>query len=32
MEELKKKLEDILEVESVNAEDVLEDFDYSESF
>ena len=28
MEELKKKLEDILEVESVNAEDVLEDFDY----
>lgn len=31
MEELKKKLEDILEVESVNIEDVLEDFDYWDS-
>jgi len=31
MEELKKKLAEILEVESVNDEDVLEEFDYWDS-
>lgn len=31
MEELKKKLEDILDVETVNDEDALEEFDYWDS-
>lgn len=31
MEELKKKLEDILDVETVNDEDALKEFDYWDS-
>lgn len=31
MEELKKKLEDILDVETVNDKDALEEFDYWDS-